>query len=167
MLLNGFGQYRAEIDGLGNHFLHVRSPEANALPLLMTHGWPGSMLDFRDVIGPLTDPRAHVGDAADAWVELMRRLGNDRWAAQGGDWGAAVTTALGLKAPPGLVGIHLNMVMFQPADKERAAATNAEQEMLARSRRYIEQFSGYYQLQNTRPQSVTFSLADSPVGLAS
>ena len=96
----------------------------------------------------------------------MRRLGYYRWAAQGGDWGAAVTTKLGFKAPPGLVGIHLNMVMFQPTDEERAAATPAEQEILDRSRRYMEQFSGYYQLQNTRPQSIAFSLADSPVGLA-
>ena len=113
-----------------------------------------------------TAPGWNVGRIADAWGELMRRLGYDRWAAQGGDWGAAVTTKLGFKASPGLVGIHLNMVMFQPTDEERAAATPAEQEMLDRSRRYTEQFSSYYQLQNTRPQSIAFSLADSPVGLA-
>ena len=145
-LLNGFGQYRTEIDGLGIHFLHIRSPEADALPLLMTHGWPGSVLEFRDVIGPLTDPVAHGGLASDAfhlvipslpgfgfsdkptttgwnidrisnvWIRLMDRLGYDRWAAQGGDWGASVTTALGHKSPQGLVGIHLNMAMFQPSD---------------------------------------------------
>lgn len=195
-MLNGFGQYRTEIDGLGIHFLHIRSPEPDALPLLITHGWPGSVLEFRDVIGPLTDPVAHGGSAsdafhlvvptlpgfgfsdkptatgwnidriADAWIELIGRLGYERWGAQGGDWGAAVTTMLGYKAPPGLVGIHLNMVMFQPTDEERADATPEEQEMLDRKQRYDEQFSGYYKVQNTRPQSIGFSLADSPVGLA-
>ena len=195
-LLNGFGQYRTEIDGLGIHFLHVRSPEPGALPLVMTHGWPGSVLEFRDVIGPLTDPLAHGGDArdsfhlvipslpgfgfsdkptatgwglnriADAWTELMGRLGYGRWGAQGGDWGAGVTTVLGYKAPAGLVGIHLNMAMFQPTDDERADATPEEQAMLDAAQRYDEQFSGYYKLQNTRPQSIGFSLADSPAGLA-
>ncbi len=196
-MLNGFGQFKTTIDGLGIHFLHVRSPEPDALPLLMTHGWPGSVLEFRDVIGPLTNPAAQGGAAsdafhvvipslpgfgfsdkptatgwglsriADAWVELMGRLGYERWAAQGGDWGAAVTTALGYKAPPGLIGIHLNMAMFQPTDEERAGATPEEQAMLDSAQRYDEQFSGYYKLQNTRPQSIGFSLADSPVGLAS
>jgi epoxide hydrolase len=195
-LLNDFGQYRTEIDGLGIHFLHVRSPEKDAMPLLMTHGWPGSVLEFRDVIGPLTDPVAYGGKASDAfhlvipslpgfgfsekptqtgwnvnrisdaWIALMGRLGYERWGAQGGDWGAGVTTALGYKASPGLVGIHLNMVMFQPSDQERAAATPAEQDMLNDARRYDQQFSGYYKLQNTRPQSISFGLADSPVGLA-
>jgi epoxide hydrolase len=195
-LLNRFGQYRTEIDGLGIHFLHIRSPQADAMPLLMTHGWPGSVLEFRDVIGPLTDPVAHGGTAsdafhlvipslpgfgfsdkptttgwnvsrtADAWIALMRRLGYENWGAQGGDWGAGVTTALGYKTPPGLVGIHLNMVMFQPSAQERAEATPAEQAMLAAAQRYDQQFSGYYKLQNTRPQSIGFSLADSPVGLA-
>jgi pimeloyl-ACP methyl ester carboxylesterase len=195
-LLNAFGQYRTEIDGLGIHFLHVRSPEPDALPMIMTHGWPGSVLEFRDVIGPLTDPVAHGGDAADAfhlviptlpgfgfsdkptepgwnvartadaWVTLMRRLGYDRWVAQGGDWGAAVTTALGYKAPTGLAGIHLNMVMFQPSADEVHNATSDEQAMLASAQRYDQQYSGYYKLQGTRPQSVGFALADSPVGLA-
>jgi epoxide hydrolase len=195
-LLNRFGQYRTEIDGLGIHFLHIRSPQADAMPLLMTHGWPGSVLEFRDVIGPLTDPVAHGGTAsdafhlvlpslpgfgfsdkptttgwnlsrtADAWIALMRRLGYENWGAQGGDWGAGVTTALGYKTPPGLVGIHLNMVMFQPSAQERAEATPAEQAMLAHAQQYDQQFSGYYKLQNTRPQSIGFSLADSPVGLA-
>jgi epoxide hydrolase len=195
-LLSGFGQYRTVIDGLGIHFLHVRSPEQNATPLLMTHGWPGSVLEFRDVIGPLTNPVAHGGQAndafhlvvptlpgfgfsdkptqtgwnvgriADAWVALMSRLGYERWGAQGGDWGAGVTTTLGYKAPPGLIGIHLNMVMFQPTDLERANATPAEQAMLDAAQRYDQQLSGYYKLQNTRPQSIGFGLADSPVGLA-
>jgi epoxide hydrolase len=194
--LNSFGQFRTEIDGLGIHFLHIRSKEANALPLLMTHGWPGSVLEFRDAIGPLTDPVTHGGDVGDAfdlvipslpgfgfsdkptepgwnigriagaWTTLMDRLGYSRWAAQGGDWGAGVTTTLGYIAPPGLVGVHLNMVMFQPSDEERAEATSAEQAMLDAAQRYDQQFSGYYKLQNTRPQSIGFSLADSPVGLA-
>lgn len=180
----------------GIHFLHIRSPEPHALPLLMTHGWPGSVLEFRHVIGPLTDPVAHGGDPADAfhlvipslpgfgfsdkptatgwnidrisdaWITLMDRLGYRRWGAQGGDWGAAVTTALGYKAPEGLAGIQLNMVMFQPTDEERADATASEQAMLDAAQRYDQQFSGYYKLQNTRPQSVGFGLADSPVGLA-
>lgn len=195
-LLNGFGQHRTEVVELGIHFLHIRSPEPGALPLVMTHGWPGSVLEFRDVIGPLTDPKAHGGDArdafhlvipslpgfgfsdkptstgwglnriADTWIELMGRLGYDRWGAQGGDWGAGVTTVLGYKAPPGLVGIHLNMAMFQPTDDERADATPEEQAMLDDAQRYDEQFSGYYKLQNSRPQSIGFSLADSPAGLA-
>jgi len=195
-LLNTLGQYHTEIDGLNIHFLHVRSPEPGAMPLLMTHGWPGSVLEFRDVIGPLTDPVAHGGKAsdafhlvipslpgfgfsgkptatgwnidriADAWSTLMTRLGYARWAAQGGDWGAAVTTTLGYKAPPGLAGIHLNMVMFQPTDAERSAATADEQQMLDDAQRYEQQFSGYYKVQGTRPQSIGFSLADSPVGLA-
>ena len=195
-LLNDFGQYRTEIDGLDIHFLHIRSPEPDAMPLLMTHGWPGSVLEFRDVIGPLTNPVAHGGKAedafhlvipslpgfglsgkptatgwtvnriADAWIVLMQRLGYDQWAAQGGDWGAAVTTTLGYKAPKSLLGIHLNMVMFQPSEQERADATAHEQKMLDDAQRYDQQLSGYFKLQGTRPQSIGFSLADSPVGLA-
>jgi pimeloyl-ACP methyl ester carboxylesterase len=195
-MLNQFGQYRTEIDGVNIHFLHVRSPHADAVPLLLTHGWPGSVLEFRDVIGPLTDPVAHGGKASDAfhlvipslpgfgfsdkpastgwdvgriaqaWVTLMQRLDYPRWAAQGGDWGAAVTSALGHMAPPGLIGIHLNMVMFHPTEQERAAATPQEQHMLQAAQRYQQQYAGYYQVQSTRPQSVAFSLADSPVGLA-
>ena len=194
--LNGFGQYKAQIDGLDIHFLHIRSREPGALPLVMTHGWPGSVLEFRDVIGPLTDPVAHGGEARDAfnlvipslpgfgfsgkpstpgwnvgriagaWTTLMQRLGYTRWGAQGGNWGSAVTTALGYMAPPGLVGIHLNMVMFQPSAEERAAATPEEQRMLDAAKHYEEQVSGYYRVQNTRPQSIGFSLADSPVGQA-
>ncbi|MBV6791603.1 epoxide hydrolase family protein [Xanthomonas euvesicatoria] len=196
-LLNGWNSSRTAIDGLDIHFLHVRSPEPGALPLLLTHGWPGSILEFRDVIGPLTDPVAYDGKASDAfhlvipslpgfgfsgkptsrgwgvgrtaaaWVELMRRLGyGERWTAQGGDWGSAITTALGFMQPPGLVGIHLNMVMFDPSAEEIANATPAEQRMLDYAKRYQREFSGYMHLQSTRPQSVGFSLADSPAGIA-
>jgi pimeloyl-ACP methyl ester carboxylesterase len=195
-MLNGFGQYRTEIDGLDIHFLHIRSPEPGARPLLMTHGWPGSVLEFRDVIGPLTDPVAHGGNASDAfhlvipslpgfgfsgkptgtgwnvnriayaWIVLMDRLGYTEWAAQGGDWGGAITTTLGYKAPPGLTGIHLNMLMFQPTEQERVEATPHEQKMLDDAQRYDQQYSGYFKVQATRPQSVGFGLADSPIGLA-
>lgn len=195
-LLNDLGQYHTEINGLDIHFLHVRSPEPDAIPLLLTHGWPGSILEFRDVIGPLTNPAAHGGDPRDAfhvvvpslpgfgfsgkpsapgwdvgriamaWRTLMERLGYARWAAQGGDWGAAVTTALGYMAPPSLIGIHLNMAMFQPTDEERRDATPDEQAMLDDAVRYDQQYSGYFKVQSTRPQSVGFGLADSPVGLA-
>ncbi|KUF37556.1 epoxide hydrolase family protein [Xanthomonas phaseoli] len=196
-LLNGWNSSRTAIDGLDIHFLHVRSPEPGALPLLLTHGWPGSILEFRDVIGPLSHPVAHGGKASDAfhlvipslpgfgfsgkptargwgvgrtaaaWVELMRRLGyGQRWTAQGGDWGSAITTALGFMQPPGLLGIHLNMVMFDPSAEEIANATPAEQRMLDDAKRYQNEFAGYMRLQSTRPQSVAFSLADSPAGIA-
>ena len=195
--LNQWNSSRTEIDGLGIHFLHIRSPHPDALPLLMTHGWPGSVLEFRDMIGPLTDPTAYGGQACDAfhlvipalpgfgfsdkprspgwgvgktahaWVQLMERLGyGERWAAQGGDWGAAVTTALGHMCPPGLIGIHLNMVMYRPTQDEIAQATPEEQRMLADAQRYEQELSGYMKVQSTRPQSIGFALADSPVGLA-
>ncbi|PBP80932.1 epoxide hydrolase [Pseudomonas syringae] len=195
--LNQWNSSRVEIDGLGIHFLHIRSPHPDALPLLMTHGWPGSILEFRKMIGPLTDPVAHGGEASDAfhlvipalpgfgfsdkprstgwgvgktaaaWAQLMDRLGyGKRWAAQGGDWGAAVTTALGHMRPPGLIGIHLNMVMYQATEAEIAQPTPEEQRMLADAQRYDRELSGYMKVHSTRPQSVGFALADSPVGLA-
>lgn len=195
--LNGLGQFRTTIDGLGFHFLHVRSPVAGALPLVMTHGWPGSVLEFAKVIGPLTDPASHGGDPRDAfhlvlptlpgfgfsdkpsvegwnvsrvaaaWVELMARLGYDRWGAQGGDWGAAVTEAIGRRAPAGCVGIHLNMVVVFPTPEEAAAATPAEREMLASMQHYQDVLSGSAKEMATRPQTIGYALADSPVGLAS
>lgn len=196
-MLNGFGQYRTCIDGLGIHFLHIRSPEPDALPLILTHGWPGSVLEFHKMIGPLTDPAAHGGDRqdafhlivpslpgfgfsgkpatpgwgipriADAWITLMGRLGYDRWGAQGGDWGAAVTTAIGHEAPSGCVGIHLNFVMYRPTPEEAADATPHEQAMLDSMRTYQDTLSGYAKLQGTRPQTIGYALADSPVGQAS
>jgi pimeloyl-ACP methyl ester carboxylesterase len=194
---NGFGQHRTSIDGLGIHFLHIRSPEPDALPLILTHGWPGSVREVHKMIGPLTDPAAHGGDRrdafhlvvpslpgfgfsdkpaapgwgipriADAWITLMGRIGYDRWGAQGGDWGAAVTTAIGYKAPPGCVGIHLNFVMYQPNPDQVADATPHEQAMLDSMQTYQDTLSGYAKLQSTRPQTIGYALADSPVAQAS
>lgn len=195
-LLNGLGSSRTEIDGVDIHFLHIRSPHANAMPLLMTHGWPGSVLEFRHMIDPLVNPTAHGGTADDAfhlvipsmpgfgfsgkptdagwntgriamaWIELMKRLSYDTWSAQGGDWGAMVTLILGHIRPQGLAGIHLNFVPFQPSDEEIALASDAEKAMLADATRYDGEFSAYMKLMGTRPQSVAFALSDSPVGLA-
>jgi epoxide hydrolase len=194
--LNGFGQFTTTIDGLDLHFLHVRSPEPDALALVMTHGWPGSVLEFRKVIGPLTDPAAHGGDprqafhlvipslpgfgfsgkptasgwgfprVADAWITLMDRLGYPRWGAQGGDLGAAVTDEIGNKAPPGCVGLHLNFAMFQPTPEEVAAATPDEQAMLESAGTFWGTKTSYLAMQSTSPQTVGYSLADSPAGLA-
>jgi epoxide hydrolase len=192
--LNAFPQFRSEIDGLGIHFVHVRSPAADALPLLMTHGWPGSIVEFLEVIGPLTDPVAHGADPSDAfhvvcpslpgygfsdkpattgwgvertaaaWAELMARLGYDQYGAQGGDWGAAVTTRLAMLDQPHLVGIHLNMVTAGPG-RDPGELTEDEQAALASMQHYDEWDSGYSKQQSTRPQTIGYSLLDSPAGL--
>ncbi len=194
--LNALPQFRTKIDGLGIHFLHIRSPREDALPIVLTHGWPGSILEFMKVIGPLTDPAAHgVPDApafhvvipslpgygfsdaptdtgwgvekiADAWIELMRRLGYDRFVAQGGDWGSAVTTAIAMAAPPELLGIHLNMPLVFPEESDMADLTPAEAEAVARMGHYQQWDSGYAKLQGTRPQTIGYALADSPIGQA-
>jgi microsomal epoxide hydrolase len=195
-LLNGFGQFQTEIDGLPIHFLHVRSKERHALPLLLTHGWPGSVLEFRKVIEPLVDPVKYGASAADAfdviipslpgfgfsgqpeeagwdigriasaWVTLMERLGCEKWGAQGGDWGAAATLMLGHMAPKGLAGIHLNFVMYQPTQEEMANADADEKAMMASAQNYQQRLSGYAQVQGTRPQAVAYGLSDSPMGQA-
>lgn len=193
--LNGLGNFRTKIDGLGIHFLHVRSKHSNALPLLLTHGWPGSVLEFADVIGPLTDPLACGGSASDAfhvvvpslpgygfsdkptengwapgrtaraWVTLMARLGYDRWVAQGGDWGGVITAELGRIAPAGLAGIHLNF-WGEFSPPDLPDPTPEEQEALRKLQEFSTDGFGYFSLQSTRPQSLGYGLHDSPAGQA-
>lgn len=194
--LNALGQYHIRIDGLRIHFLHIRSREPNAVPLLLTHGWPGSVVEFLDVIGPLTDPAAHGGDGADAfhlvipslpgfgfsdkptgtgwgveriaaaWISLMKRLGYPRYFAQGGDWGAAVTTAIGMLAPPECAGVHLNMPLIYPDKADLAQLSEAEQASVASMKFYRSSDSGYAKMQRTRPQTLGYGLTDSPAGQA-
>jgi pimeloyl-ACP methyl ester carboxylesterase len=194
--LNALGQFKTRIDGLDVHFLHVRSPHDGAMPLIITHGWPGSVMEFMKVIGPLTDPVAHGGSAADAfhviapslpgygfsgkptqtgwgvphiaqtWITLMQRLGYSRWVAQGGDWGAAVTTAIGVIRPAGCAAIHVNMPLVYPGPEDMADLTPAEQASVDAMTYYREKDSGYSKQQSTRPQSVGYGLVDSPVGQA-
>ena len=187
------------IDGLDIHFLHIRSPEAGATPLIMTHGWPGSVLEFADVIGPLTDPVAHGGKAEDAfhlvlpslpgygfsgkpqapgwsvlkiamaWRALMAALGYGQFYAQGGDWGSAVTIAIGALAGENIDGdpcrgIHSNMVWVTPPDEVMANPTEEEQAGLDRIAWYRTKDHGYSTQQSTRPQTLGYALADSPVG---
>ncbi len=199
-LLNGWGHYTTVIDGLDVHFVHVRSAVPGARPLLLTHGWPGSVLEFRHAIGPLTDPIAHGGSAEDAfdviipslpgfgfsghptgtgwnlhrtataWATLMQRLGYTSWFAQGGDLGAVVTAelaALQSEQDIGLAGIHLNMAMFMPTDEEMGEADDAERTMMQQSGYYRQMLSAYSNEMSTRPQTIGYSLTDSPVGLAS
>ena len=194
--INDTGSFRTTIDGVDVHFLHVRSPEPRAMPLLLCHGWPGSVLEFARLIGPLTDPVAHGGRAEDAfdvvipsmpgfgfsgqpsstgwgpqrvaaaWIELMDVLGYDRWVAQGGDWGSAVVEAISRREPAGLAGMHVNLPMVFPTPEEMADATPEEQRMMGRAQRYQTSLSAYAAEMSTRPQTIGYSLADSPVGLA-
>ena len=193
--LNGLGQYRTEIDGLGIHFLHVRSRHEDALPLLLTHGWPGSVIEFLKAAGPLTDPEAHGGKAQDAfhlvipslpgygfsdkparsgwgverigatWGALMERLGYARYVAQGGDWGSVVTLALATQRPAGLAGIHLNMLAAMPETLDPEPDAE-EQEAIAAARHYAQVEAAYARQQATRPQTLGYALADSPAGQA-
>jgi pimeloyl-ACP methyl ester carboxylesterase len=195
--LNALPQFTTEIDGVDIHFIHVKSAHDNALPLIMTHGWPGSVLELLDTVGPLTDPTAHGGRAEDAfdlvlpsipgygfsaepteigwdpgrvgraWAELMHRLGYTRYVAQGGDLGAVVTDAMGRQAPEGLIGIHVNLLVAAlalagqlPAESERERAT------LDALTTFTTSGFGYFLEQATRPQTIGYSLLDSPVGLA-
>jgi len=195
--LNALPQYMTEIDGVEIHFIHVKSPHENALPLIMTHGWPGSVVELMETVGPLIDPVGHGGtpdDAfhlvlpslpgygfsgeptergwengriANAWAELMNRLGYTRYVAQGGDVGAAVTDAMGRIAPEGLLGIHVNLLALAIDLKDHLPA-ETEQERAAHAA--LDTFTtdgfGYFLEQSTRPQTVGYSLLDSPVGLA-
>jgi pimeloyl-ACP methyl ester carboxylesterase len=193
--LNALPQFMTEIDGVDVHFIHVKSRHEDALPLIMTHGWPGSVIELLETVGPLTDPTAHGGKAEDAfhlvlpsvpgygfsaeptelgwdsgrtalaWAELMPRLGYTRYVAQGGDVGAAVSDAMGRHAPAGLIGVHTNL--FVPA-LGGTMPTDTEQEKAA-----VEQINlfratgfGYFLEQATRPQTIGYGLLDSPVALA-
>jgi pimeloyl-ACP methyl ester carboxylesterase len=193
--LNALPQFTTEIDGINVHFIHVRSPHEDALPLIMTHGWPGSVVELLETVGPLTDPTAHGGKAEDAfhlvlpsvpgygfsgeptelgwwagrvaqnWPELMRRLGYTRYVAQGGDVGAAVTDAMGRLAPEGLIGIHTNL--FVPA-LGGTMPTDTEQEKATAAQIAVFRATGfgYFLEQATRPQTIGYALLDSPVALA-
>ncbi len=193
--LNAFPQFRTEIDGQRIHFLHVRSKHENATPLLVTHGWPGSVVEFRHVIGPLVDPEAHGGTAADAfhvicpslpgygwsqpnnakgwhparvgraWAELMRRLGYDRYGAQGGDWGSMCSQAVAREDPEHCFALHLNFLFVPPPAGEAVEQAGAEGAAeLARFQHYVQEESGYAQIQGTKPQTLGYLLHDSAVG---
>jgi len=193
--LNALPQFTTEIDGVDIHFIHVKSRHAGALPLIITHGWPGSVIELLGVIGPLTDPAAHGGSAEDAfdlvvpslpgfgfsgapaeagwdpgciaqaWAELMRRLGYARYVAQGGDQGAWVTDAMGRQAPEGLAGIHMNLLVTTDG---ATLPTDTEQERAAAGARKEFRTSGfgYFLEQATRPQTIGYALLDSPLALA-
>jgi pimeloyl-ACP methyl ester carboxylesterase len=195
--LNALPQFTTEIDGVDVHFIHVRSQHEDALPLIMTHGWPGSVIEQIDAVRPLTDPTAHGGSAEDAfhlvlpslpgygfssqpaepgwnlgrvaraWAELMKRLGYDRYVAQGGDVGAGVTDAMGRLGPEGLIGIHTNLLV--PALNDPAALpadSEQEQVALAAIKTFQTSGNGYFVEQATRPQTIGYALLDSPVSLA-
>jgi pimeloyl-ACP methyl ester carboxylesterase len=195
--LNALPQFTTEIDGVDIHFLHVRSPHQGALPLIMTHGWPGSVIELLGTVGPLTDPTAHGGRAEDAfdlvlpsipgygfsgeptevgwdpgrigqaWAKLMSRLGYSRYVAQGGDLGAYVTDAMGRQAPQGLVGIHMNLLVAQPADGgDRRSETEQERAAADAIATFRATGFAYFLEQATRPQTIGYALLDSPVALA-
>ncbi|MBR1120009.1 epoxide hydrolase [Bradyrhizobium lablabi] len=194
-LLNRFPQFTTEIDGLGIHFLHVRSPHPNAMPLIITHGWPGSIVEFHKVIEPLADPVKYGGSAADAfhvvcpslpgfgfsakptatgwgvgriasaWAVLMDRLGYSRYGAQGGDWGSAVTTAIGALDAEHCAGIHITLAMSSRPNVE-GQPTPEEERALNGIKYYADWDSGYSKQQSTRPQTLGYGLTDSPSGQA-
>ncbi len=192
--INALDQFQTEIEGVDIHFLHLHSKEPKALPLILTHGWPGSIVEFLKVLDPLIDPVAHGGDAgdafhlvvptlpgygysgkptepgwsvekiADAWAQLMVRLEYEWYGAQGGDWGAAVTTAIGIQDPEHCHGIHLNMVTVGPDSSTMDSLTDLEKEALEGLNHYRDWDSGYSKQQSTRPQTLGYGLADSPAG---
>jgi pimeloyl-ACP methyl ester carboxylesterase len=194
--LNALPQFTNEIDGVDIYFIHVRSQHEDALPLIMTHGWPGSIIELLETIGPLTDPTAHGGSADDAfhlvlpslpgyglsgepkelgwnvgriaraWAELMRRLGYTRYVAQGGDVGASVTDQMGRQAPEGLVGIHTNLLVTALAGSPMPGNTDEERAALAAIATFRASGFGYFLEQATRPQTIGYALLDSPVALA-
>src|SRR5260221_274839 len=193
--INAFPQYRTQIDGLGIHLIHMRSPHRNALPIILTHGWPGSVVEFMEIIGPLSDPTRYGGRAEDAfhvvvpslpgfafsdkpvetgwdvkriaraWATLMPRLGYERWVAQGGDWGAGVTHALAHQRPRGLIAAHVNWQFVFP-EKLPENPTPAERKAIDRAALFANDQSGYFREQGTRPQTIGYPLADSAAGQA-
>ena len=194
--LNALPQFTTEIDGVDIHFIHVKSQHDGALPLIMTHGWPGSVIELLDSVGPLTDPTAHGGSAEDAfhlvlpslpgygfsgepaeigwnvgriakaWAELMRRLGYARYVAQGGDVGASVTDAMGRQAPDGLLGIHTNLLVTILAGSPMPGDTEEERAALDAIATFRASGFGYFLEMATRPQTIGYALLDSPVALA-
>jgi pimeloyl-ACP methyl ester carboxylesterase len=191
--LNAFPQFQTTIDQQNVHYLHVRSPEPDAMPLILSHGWPGSILEFINVIGPLSDPRAHGGDPDDAfhvvvpsipgfgfsgptrergwdvrriaraWQTLMARLGYDRYGAQGGDWGSAISRDLGLVAPEHVIGVHLNYLRINPPAEE-VSLRPGEAERIEKLKQYNASIPGYIGIQSTKPQTLAYGLTDSPTG---
>jgi pimeloyl-ACP methyl ester carboxylesterase len=194
--LNSIDQFRMDVDGLGVHFLHVRSPHEDALPLVMTHGWPGSIVEYLKVIGPLTDPTVHGGDGSDAfhvvcpslpgfgfsdkprqtgrgieriadtWIELMARLGYARYGAQGSDWGTSISSLVGRRDREHVVGIHLMPPLAPPDPETFDDLTKTERAALDDLERGAEWESGYSIEHATKPQTIGYALADSPVALA-
>ncbi|WP_410655124.1 epoxide hydrolase family protein [Amycolatopsis sp. lyj-112] len=194
--VNSFPNFKTTVDGLGIHFLHVRSPEPDATPLVLTHGWPGSVVEFLEVLGPLTDPRAYGGDPADAfhvvapslpgfgwsdkppvtgwtveriaraWDEVMGRLGYERYVAQGGDWGSAVTNTLAKVVPERLIAVHVNMAGVVYDEGVLGAPTPAEKKTIGDLVRFRAVGSAYAQQQATRPQTIGYGLTDSPAAQA-
>jgi pimeloyl-ACP methyl ester carboxylesterase len=198
--LNAHPQFTTTIDGQQIHFLHIRSAEPHALPLVLTHGWPGSVAEFLDVIGPLSDPASYGGDPGDAfhlvipaipgfgfsgptrergwstkrtaraWAELMRRLGYERYGAQGGDWGAIISPELGRIDGGHVVGVHVNAATagfipwggVDPA--ELATFTAVEKARISRLQQFLGEGNAYFQIQATRPQTLAYGLTDSPAG---
>ena len=188
-------QFRTTLDGLGIHFIHARSPHANALPLIMTHGWPGSIIEFLEIVTPLINPTAHGGREGDAfhfvapslpgfgfsdkpsergwnadriaraWGELMGRLGYTRYVAQGGDWGGSVTTRMAQLNVPGVAAVHLTMPLVIPDELPPTLTAEQQRAIDAYKRFETDQF-GYFALQSTRPQTIGYPLADSPAGQA-
>jgi pimeloyl-ACP methyl ester carboxylesterase len=194
--LNALPQFTTEIDGVEIHFIHVRSQHDDALPLIMTHGWPGSVIELLDSVGPLTDPTAHGGSAEDAfhlvlpsipgygfsgepkelgwgparvaqaWAELMQRLGYTRYVAQGGDVGASITDAMGRQGPEGLIGIHTNLLVTGLAGGDHPSDSEEEKAAIAALANFMATGFGYFLEQATRPETIGYALLDSPVALA-
>jgi pimeloyl-ACP methyl ester carboxylesterase len=193
--MNALPQFTTEIDGVDVHFVHARSAHEDAVPLIMTHGWPGSVIELLDTVGPLTDPTAHGGTAEDAfhlvlpsipgygfsgeprelgwgpdrvaraWAELMRRLGYSRYLAQGGDVGASITDAMGRQAPEGLAGIHINLFVAALGG-QLPTDTEEERAAAAQIAAFRQTGFGYFLEQATRPQTIGYALLDSPAALA-